>query len=414
MTTAWFHCAAGVSGDMLLGALIDAGADVEAVQHAIDAVVPSRVRLRTERVSRRSISALRAHVEVADEAHHRTWSTVEALITGADLPAQVRTHALGAFARLARAEGRVHGVPAEDVHFHEVGALDAIADIVGSAMALHCLGVERVVSSPPTLGAGQVGTAHGLLPVPVPAVVQLLAEEGAPAHSGGEEHEMCTPTGTAFLLTVVSAWGGMPTLQVLGTGTGAGGRDLPRVPNILRVVLGTPVAPWDAPEHRAEMSDLQVRPALVVECNVDDMDPRIWPHVLSRLLEAGAADAWLTPILMKKGRPAHTLAVLCPPDRVDAVKETILVETATIGMRVHWVEKWEAAREFVTVVVERVPIQVKVARLRGRVVNVQPEHGEVAAAAQTLGIPVKAAHARALAAAQALWDERGEPVPSVS
>ncbi|MFF1442745.1 nickel pincer cofactor biosynthesis protein LarC [Streptomyces sp. NPDC058295] len=413
MTTAWFHCAAGLSGDMLLGALIDAGADMEAMQHAIDMVVPGRVRLRTERTVRRTISALKAHVDVTDEAHHRTWPTVKALITGADLPEQVRAHALEAFARLARAEGRVHGIPAEDVHFHEVGALDAIADIVGSATALHSLGVDRIVSSPLTLGSGEVDTAHGLLPVPVPAVLQLLAEEGAPAHSGGEEHEMCTPTGTAFLLSVVSAWGGMPPLHVVGTGTGAGGRDLPDLPNVLRVVLGTPIAPWSAPQHREEAGDMQARPALVVECNVDDMDPRVWPHVLSRLLDAGAADAWLTPILMKKGRPAHSLAVLCRPDRVGAVREAILLETATIGMRVHPVEKWEAAREFVTVFVEREPIRVKVARLRGRVVNVQPEHDEVATAAQALGIPVKSAHARALAAAQALWDER-EPAPPVS
>ncbi|MFH8359844.1 nickel pincer cofactor biosynthesis protein LarC [Streptomyces anulatus] len=410
MTTAWFHCAAGVAGDMLLGTLIDAGADTDSMQRAVDAVVPGRVQLRTERVTRCGLSALRAHADVTAESHHRTWSTIRELLTVADLPQQVRSWAFDAFARLARAEGRVHGVPADDVHFHEVGALDAIADIVGSAMALHSLGVDRVVSSPLALGSGEVNAAHGTLPVPVPAVVQLLAEEKAPAHAGSENHEMSTPTGTAILLSVASEWGGMPSLRVVGTGTGAGSRDLARLPNVLRVVLGTPMPPARSVDSLVPVglegaSGALVRSELVVECNVDDMDPRMWPHVLSRLLDIGASDAWLTPILMKKGRPAHSLAVLSPLDRLAAVREVILTETSTIGMRVHQVEKWEAAREFTEVMLEHVPVRVKVARYHGRVVNVQPEHDDVLAAAQALAIPLKHAHAWARAAAQAGCDE---------
>ncbi|WP_432151788.1 nickel pincer cofactor biosynthesis protein LarC [Streptomyces sp. bgisy029] len=410
MTIAWFHCAAGAAGDMLLGTLIDAGADPASVQRAVDAVVPGRVRLRTERVTRCGLSALRAHVDVTDDSHHRTWSSIREMLTEADLPQQVRSWALDAFTRLARAEGRVHGVPADDIHFHEVGALDAIADIVGSAMALHSLGVDRVVSSPVALGCGEVNAAHGTLPVPVPAVVQLLSEERAPAYSGSENREMCTPTGAAFLLTVVSEWGGMPPLHVVGTGTGAGSRDLARLPNVLRVVLGTPMAPSRSADSlvsvdREGASGALVRSALVVECNVDDMDPRIWPHVLSRLLDIGAFDAWLTPVLMKKGRPAHSLAVLSPLDRLAAVREVILTETSSIGMRVHQVEKWEAAREFTEVMLEHEPVRVKVARYHGRVVNVQPEHDDVLAAARALEIPLKHAHARAQASAQAAVTE---------
>ncbi|GLW73255.1 UPF0272 protein Cgl2470/cg2715 [Kitasatospora phosalacinea] len=397
--TAWFDCSAGAAGDMLLGALVDAGASPAAVQRAVDAVVPG-VRIRTERVRRRGLAATKVHVETEPGPPHRTWHDIRALLAAAALPGPVRDAAQGVFARLARAEAAVHGIPVDDVHFHEVGALDAIADVVGVCAAHHDLGVVAATATPLVLGAGRTSSAHGRIPVPVPAVLRLLADAGAPAASGGFRYEMCTPTGAALVLSLCSGWGDLPPLELFATGAGAGTRDLPEVPNVVRVVLGRPsAAPRPGAGTAVADGGTAVAEAVVLEANVDDLDPRIWPHVLDRLLEAGASDAWLTPVLMKKGRPAHTLSVLCSPELLPALRGTVLAETSTIGFREHRVAKHEAAREFRTVTVDGIAVQVKIARHGGRIVNVQPEYREVAEAAARLGLPVKTALARAVAAA---------------
>lgn len=396
--SAWFDCSSGASGDMLLGALLDAGASVRTAQRAVDAVVPGAVRIRTERVVRGGLAATKAHVDTEPGPPHRTWHGVRALLTEAALPEPVRELALSVFSRLARAEAAVHAVPVDDVHFHEVGALDAIADVTAVCSAHHELGISAVTSTPLVLGHGRVESAHGSLPVPAPAVVRLVADHGAPALSGDHPFEMCTPTGAALVLTLCDSWGGMPRLRVRAAGTGAGTRDLPRTPNVVRVVLGeAPDTADDARETAPRLSE-----AVVIDANVDDLDPRIWPHVLSRLLETGAADAWLTPILMKKGRPAHTLSVLCPPPRLAALREVVLTETSTIGLREYAVDKRELERCLGTVSLDGLPVRVKFARHRGRLVNSQPEYEDVATAAAALGIPLKTALARASAKAQEL------------
>ncbi len=306
----------------------------------------------------------------------------------------MRDLALDVFARLARAEGAAHGIDPAEVHFHEVGALDSLADVVGVSAALHDLGVTDVRCGPVALGHGEVRTAHGVLPVPVPAVLGLLAGTGAPVGAGGVEGEACTPTGAALLAATVTGWGPMPPMTVTATGGGAGGRDPAGRANVLRVVLGDPVA--------GGASDGAGAAGVVLEANVDDLDPRVWPAVLSALLAAGASDAWLTPILMKKGRPAHTLSVLAAPDSVDAVRRVVFTESTTIGVREHPVAKHALAREMRTVDVEGCAVAVKVARLDGRVVNAVPEYDDVAAAAARLGRPVKAVLAAAVAAAAGL------------
>ena len=302
----------------------------------------------------------------------------------------MRGRALDVFARLARAEAAAHRVSPEQVHFHEVGALDAIADVVGSCAGLHALGVERAVASAVAVGSGMVRSEHGLLPVPAPAVLSVLAEADAPIHAGPIALEMCTPTGAALLAATVTAWGGLPPMRVRASGAGAGTRDHDEVPNVLRLVLGEPVAVDDS-----------VAEELVLESNVDDLDPRLWPAVLAALFAAGASDAWLTPILMKKGRPAHTLSVLTAPEHADAVRRVVFTESSTIGMREHRVAKRALVREMRTVTVDGVDIAVKVALLDGEVANVAPEYDDVAAAAARLGRPVKAVLAAAVAAAHA-------------
>ena len=387
----WLDCSAGASGDMLLGALLDAGAPLESVAAAIDALVPGSVTVTVSRTARHGIGAARAEVTVSpDPQPHRTWRDIRELLAAGAAPAPVRSIAGDAFARLARAEGAVHGVDPEDVHFHEVGALDAIADVVGVAAALHALAVDRVLASPVALGSGRARGEHGVIPVPGPAVLALLAEAGAPVEGGPAAHEMTTPTGAALLAATVTGWGALPALTVTSIGVGAGGRDPAEVPNVLRAVLG------EAYEMR---SPAAYEGQLVLATNVDDQDPRLWPAVLAKLLAAGASDAWLTPILMKKGRPAHTLSVLVDAERADAVRRVIFTETSAIGLRVHAIGKVALDRVEVSVEVSGRPVRVKLASMDGVVVNAQPEHADVLAAAAALDLPAKVVLDRAVAAA---------------
>ncbi len=394
----WLDCSAGVSGDMLLGALVDAGVELAVLQDAVDRVGVEPVRLERSTVTRAGIGACKVDVVVDESPRTRTWSEVRALLEGADLAEAVRATALDVFARLAAAEAAVHRTTPEQVHFHEVGALDAVADVVGTAAGLDALGLTRLTASPVVLGSGTTRGAHGPLPVPPPAVVALL--HGAPVLAGPVAKEMTTPTGAAVLASVVTSYGPLPPMVLRGSGTGAGGRDPAELANVLRLVLGDPV---DAPAGDVEVPDAVVQEAVVLEANVDDLDPRLWPGVLSALLDAGAHDAWLTLAVMKKGRPAHVLHVLCPPGRVPALQEVALRETTTLGVRSYAVTRRVLDRAWRTVVVDGRSVRVKLGLLGGEVVNAVPEWEDVAAAAAALGRPAKLVlqDAVALAAASA-------------
>ena len=385
----WLDCSAGASGDMLLGVLVDVGVPLAVLQDAVGALGVGLV-LRAEAVSRAGLGATRVHVVVpADDATTRTWADVRALLQASFLAAGVRAAALAVFARLAAAEAGVHRVPIDDVHFHEVGAHDALADVVGVCAGFAHLGLDRLVASPVALGSGTTHGAHGPLPVPAPAVLALLA--GVPVHAGAALFESCTPTGAALLAELVGSWQALPSMAVDRVGVGAGGRDVEEVANVLRLVLG-PAA------------DLAVRAAdVVVAANVDDLDPRLWPGVLQQLLDAGAADAWLTPILMKKGRPAQTLSVLCCRDVLPAVQQAVFCQTSSLGLRTTVVEKTSLDRGEHVVAVDGQPVRVKTGLLGGRVVNAQPEWDDIAAAAAALDRPAKQVLAQAVAAAQVLW-----------
>jgi pyridinium-3,5-bisthiocarboxylic acid mononucleotide nickel chelatase len=384
----WVDASSGASGDMLLGALIDAGVPVGVVSAAVDAVAPEHVALRPERVSRNGFAATRCHVEVAGSRTHRTWRDVEALLAAADLDEPVRDRAHRTFERLAAAEAAVHGSAAEDVHFHEVGALDAIADVVGVSAGLEHLGLDRLLVSPVAVGSGRVRSAHGSLPVPPPAVAELL--RGRPSYAGPGETELCTPTGAALLTANATGFGAQPAMVVETIGVGAGGRDPDGHSNVLRLLVGRST---DVPADAG---------AVVVETNVDDLDPRLWPNVIASLLEAGASDAWLSPIVMKKGRPAHTLHALVPADRLGAVRTEIFRQTSTIGVREVVVGKTALDREMRTVQVFGHNVHVKLAMHQGRVVNAQPEYDDVVVVAVATGRPVKDVLAEAVTASRAL------------
>jgi len=385
----WVDASAGASGDMLLGALVDAGVPLAHLRSTVDAVgLPERPVLHAEPASRHGLGATRVIVSAPEvPASHRTLPDIRRLLDG--LPT-----ALAVFELLARAEAAVHRIAPEQVHFHEVGALDAIADIVAACAGVEWLtvhrGLEALHCGPVEIGGAGAPTkaAHGSVPVPAPAVLEILRLSGRTV-TGRLPHEACTPTGAALLATLTTGTPSLPAMRIEVVGVGAGGRDPAEAPNLLRLVLGQPArrAPAGPPTE------------VVLECNTDDLDPRLWPAVLATLLDAGANDAWLAPILMKKGRPAHTLHVLCPPEAADRLRALVFRHTSTIGLRQYSVDKHALARSWSTVDVDGQPVRVKLASLAGEVVNVSVEYDDVTAAAAALGLPVKAVLARATAAA---------------
>ncbi len=344
-----------------------------------------------EPVSRNGFAATRVHVEVADSSTHRTWRDIEALLGAAGLADPVRARAHATFERLAVAEAAVHGTSPADVDFHEVGALDAIADVVGVCAGLEHLGLDALVVSAVAVGSGRVRGAHGEMPVPPPAVVELLRD--VPSYAGPGERELCTPTGAALLTSQATGYGPQPAMTVRSVGVGAGGRDPGTHANVLRLLLGDPAA---APTTGSATG------LLVLEANVDDLDPRLWPNVIAALLAAGASDAWLTPIVMKKGRPAHTLSALVTADGADAVRTEIFRQTSTIGLREITVGKTALERRMRTVRVDGHDIAVKLALHDGQVVNAQPEYEDVSRAATATGRPAKEVLADAVAASRHL------------
>lgn len=435
---AWLQCQAGASGDMLLGAFLDAGAPLDVVRSAVGALAVEPIEIRTRRATRHGIAATKADVHAPQTSAPRTWPDVRALLEAAQLPGPVRERALDVFARLARAEARAHDTSPERVHFHEVGALDALADIVGTCAALHALGVTEVTCSPVALGTGTAHAEHGTLPVPGPAVLELLREAGAPVYTTELPYELCTPTGAALLAACVTRWGGMPPMRVHASGAGAGARDLPGLPNVARAVLGEPVAgavaqagadpaardpgvvssaagEHVAAEHvAAEQTDGDAGEAAggslwLLETNVDDLDPRVWPAAIDRLLAAGAVDAWLTPILMKKGRPAHTLSVLATAADVARVRSRVFRETSTLGLRERQVRRTVLDRTEDSVDVDGHTIRVKLAYFEDELLNSQPEYDDVVAAAGASGRPVRDVLAEAAEAARARRRTRTRP-----
>jgi hypothetical protein len=373
---AWIDASAGVAGDMLLGALVDAGADIHGVQSVVEAVLPSTVRLSATQVMRAGLSACKVDVSVlVEEQPHRAWADIRQLLGEAAVPEGIRTRSWSVFEALAQAEARVHAVSPDSVQFHEVGGWDSIADVVGVAAALDLLGVSTVSASQVALGAGTVESAHGELPVPTPATLELAL--GWRVEAGGQG-ERATPTGMALIRTLAETCEALPPLTLVGSGVGAGTRDTPGRSNVVRVALGTRVTPMRS--HEA---------LIVLEANVDDLDPRVWPEVLSTLLQAGAADAWLSPIIMKKGRPAHTLSVLCAPLLRDRMRQLVFSTTTTFGVREYAVDRTALSRSWRTVHVGSTPVRIKVSLDEdGRIRQATPEFADARSAAQSSGVPV--------------------------
>ncbi len=376
---AYADCPAGASGDMILAACLDLGLPLDYLKTELAKVALGGYELTSTVETRQGLAGRRFEVHIEHQHHHRHWRDIRAMIVDSGLGDRVKSRALAVFGALARAEARVHGVAPDDVHFHEVGAVDSIVDIVGACIALDYFQVEKLFCSPLPMGSGWVDTAHGRLPLPAPATLALL--EGAATYGTGLEAELVTPTGAALLTTLSDGFGQWPAMTVTGVGLGAGFRNLPDRPNILRLILGR-----TASESTAER-------LVVAETNLDDMNPEIFPFVMGRLFSRGALDVWLTPIQMKKGRPAVQLSFLARPGQVEDLLSVLLTETTTLGVRTYPVERRAVAREVRTVDSPWGPLKVKAVQRHGRE-EIVPEFEDCRRLAEETGIPLKDIYAK--------------------
>ncbi|MDZ7669128.1 MAG: nickel pincer cofactor biosynthesis protein LarC [Gammaproteobacteria bacterium] len=373
----------GASGDMLLGALVDAGVPLETLQQAVAGLGLGGIQLSARRVDQRGIAATKVDVTTRTEHHHRHLPDIEQIINAGALSTSVQTRSISVFRTLAEAEAQVHDMPVASVHFHEVGALDAIADVVGVVAGLEFLGVSSISCRALPFSHGTVHCAHGLLPVPAPAVLRLA--EGLPTEPLDVQGETLTPTAAALLRTVVTDWGDAPPMLVHKHGYGAGSKSFPRA-NVLRLILGERQRETDT-EHLA-----------LLETNIDDMNPEWLPAVLDRLLSAGARDAWLTPVIMKKGRPAHTLSTLADPAAIPALRNILYAHTTSLGIREARVDRHHLARETITVDTAWGPVRVKVATLPDGERRGAPEYEDCRRISEARDVSLAVLYEAALAA----------------
>jgi uncharacterized protein (TIGR00299 family) protein len=387
---AYFDCIAGISGDMALAAFLDAGADADEIRSQIASVPIEPFELKLEQVETHGLRATRVVVHAQATGVIRTYSSIRTMLDQASLDTDVRNTAQRIFRRLAEAEARVHRKEVDLVTFHEVGAVDSVVDIVGVAAALSQLGIERVFSSPVPTGLGMVRTEHGLMPIPGPAVTELL--RGAPLYSRGVTAELVTPTGAAILAAVAEGYGDLPRIRVEAAGYGAGQQELD-FPNVLRILIGEE-------QERALSAGPSAPGEVLLETNVDDLNPELYEFVLERLFAAGAQDAWLTPMVMKKSRPAVTVSVLCSAEREASIRHVLFRETGTLGVRVTPVMKHALERDVIKVETSHGPVAVKVGYLEGRRVSVAPEFEDCARVAREAGVPAREVYQEALRLAQ--------------
>jgi uncharacterized protein (TIGR00299 family) protein len=391
----------GLSGDLFLGVLVDAGCPLEVMQQAL-AGLP--LELAAEQVRRGGLRGTQVRVAgPAGGPHHRSYADLAAIMDALPLPSAQRAQADAVLLRLAEAEAAVHGVPVEQVHFHELGGLDTIADLVGTVVGLAHLRIERLTCSPIPLSHGYINTAHGRLPVPPPAVMQLL--QGAQTRPVDIDGETVTPTGAALALTLSAAQGLPPPLTITRAAYGAGQKDFPEAPNLVRLLIGEPMLPPPLPGEGGRGVGLPTDDLVLLETNLDDMNPELQPALLAALFAAGALDAWLTPILMKKGRPALLVTALAPPAQVEPVLSAFLEHSTTFGVRLLPCARRCLPREMRSVETAWGPVEVKVGRLAGKVITASPEYEDCARLAAEHGVPVKRVYAAALGKAEEMvWE----------
>ena len=373
MKTAYFDCCSGISGDMVIGALIDMGLDIRILRRELSKLHISNYSISASKAERHHITGTSFKVKFKESRHHRTFTDIKNLINKSKLSAKTKELSVSIFFNLAKAEAKVHGCKVAEVHFHEVGAVDSIVDIVGTAVGIEKLGIEKIYSSALPLGSGWVETAHGRMPVPAPAALELM--KGVPVIQSPVKSELTTPTGAAIIKTIAKGFGNMPQMKIEKIGYGIGTRDFEQIPNILRIVTG-------------EGSSGQEK-LLMIETNIDDMNPQIYDYLMTRLFKKGALDVFLTPIQMKKGRPAVLLNVLCNEDKKAQVMDIIFEETTTIGIRTCDVNRYCLERDTSEVVTPYGKVKVKISQKNGRPINIQPEYEDCRKIAEKKNAPLK-------------------------
>lgn len=385
MKLAYFDCFSGISGDMVLGALVDAGVDLRELESELRKLNLEGWNISAEKVQRKAIRATKVNVETQESHHHRHLSPILKMIDQAALAPRAAERARQIFRRLGEAEAKVHNISIEKVHFHEVGAVDSIIDIVGSAIGFELLGIDTFACSIMDVGSGRVQTEHGLLPVPAPATVELLRD--APTFSSGIEKELVTPTGAAIATTLSTQYAAMPAMTLKSIGYGAGSADLPQQPNVLRLMTGEMIG-----ERLGESADAGEHwdaPIAVIEANLDDMSPQIYGYFAEQALAAGALDIFSTAVQMKKNRPGQLVTLLCEPSNLKPLIDLIFRETTTIGIRTHEVRRQTLARESVPVETPLGTIRMKISRLNGTLLNAAPEYEDCRRIATQKGLPLK-------------------------
>ncbi len=386
MRTLYFDCFAGASGDMILGALVSVGVDQGALLEQLALLDVPGWKIEFETVDRSGISATRAHVQTAHEHQHRHLSHIKRIIDSSRLSESVKERATRIFTRLAEAEARVHNMPIERVHFHEVGALDAIVDVVGACVGFELLGIERFVCSPLHVGSGMVEMAHGRFPVPPPAVAELLGD--APIYSSDITGELLTPTGAAIISTVCDEYGPLPAMRLERAGYGAGTREYKRFPNVLRLMLG-------ATDDNLINKKRTIEKLAVIETNIDDASPQLLGYVMERAFAEGALDCYFTPVQMKKNRPGTLVSLLCRATDRDRMFDLLFAETTTIGARTFEVERRSLPREIVRVETVYGQIDIKVADVDEGMREGTPEYEQCREVATSRAIPLRRVEAAA-------------------
>lgn len=373
MRVAYFNCFAGVSGDMIVGSLLDLGLTIDKLKSELEKIAVGDYEIKVRRVTKQHIGATKFDVDVGEQKVIRTWNNIRELIEESDLPSRVKADTLAIFRRIAQAEAKIHRKAIDQVHFHEVGAIDSIVDVVSSVIGIAELGIQKIYSSPVATGIGMVKTEHGLLPLPTPATLEILA--GAPIYSSGVAAELATPTGAAILMHYATFTEEIPKMKLEKTGYGAGARDL-EIPNVLSVLIGDEIE-----EGHEDVT--------LIETNIDDVSAEVLGYTMESLLEHGALDVWFTPIGMKKNRPAVLLSVLIPSSYSEQFIDKIFTETSTLGIRVSRQSRAVAEREIIQVDTPLGRIHVKVGKYKGKIISVAPEYDDCRKIAAQKDVPIR-------------------------
>ena len=382
----YFDCFSGISGDMILGALVGIGVDLKKIQKGLRTLNLKGCKLNSRQVKRNGFIGTKVNVvlnHTSQKSHHaRSFNDIKSLIEKSDLPKIVKFNSIAIFRRIGKVEAKVHGTTINRIHFHEVGAIDSIIDIVGGSLAMNFLDADLIVSSPINTGEGIVKCDHGILPVPAPATLELL--KGIPCYSSGVEKELTTPTGAAFIGHFAEKFGSLPNMDMLSTGYGAGTHEIKKIPNLLRVVLGR----CEESSHKESMQ--------VIETNIDDMNPEFYDYVIDQLFKVGAVDVFFAPINMKKNRPGILLSVIASKECFDSVVHILLEETSTLGVRHYEIDRVVSPRKQKMIVTPFGKVRVKIGGLDGSTRTISPEYEDCRKIAQKKGIPVKRVYDEAL------------------